>query len=545
MPRRTLVWAPIGVAAGVLVWHSLQYNFVTDDAYISFVYSRNFAEHGELAFNLGDPVEGYTNFLWTFVLGLLMLVGIPPEISSLVLGTGCGIATLAMTFVTMRRLGVGAPWAYLPAFLLAWSSGFACWSSGGLETQLFTLLVVLAIDGYIAGGRAYRRMGACLALAAMTRPEGLLVAGVIGLHRVAIKLAVERQWRPQRDELFALAAFLVVWAPWFAWRYWYYGYWAPNTYYVKATGEWRPPKLADLMISQGFYYVKVWLYQTRLVWALPLAAIGIGFARPLRGAPGTASPRFVAATLCALLGGVYLGYAISVGGDFMGLHRFIMPVFVLAALAIALGADRVDGWIVRRWPARPAWAPYAAGAILVAAFAWTQVQLTITSLRWGNFANDKGLIDTPSFLITYTEDRAAIGRAMAPCFRPDDFSIVGGAGAQPYFGRMRAIDLFGLVSDRIAHGEPRTNARAGHTKRGSDATLQSYHPTFVFSCYTLHASPDPPPMNQWIAPCSEAYWQRAGFEKATMFVPALRQFGDYYTFWVRKDRSFQCDGRVR
>jgi len=67
-------------------------------------------------------------------------------------------------------------------------------------------------------------------------------------------------------------------------------------------------------------------------------------------------------------------------------------------------------------------------AIVVGAFAVTQALLTRESLRWGNFANDRG-IDTPAFLIAYTEDRAAIGRAMASCFRDDDFSIVGGAGA--------------------------------------------------------------------------------------------------------------------
>ena len=63
MSSDRLRWLLLGVAAVVLVVHSLAYNFVTDDAYISFVFSRNFAEHGELSFNLGQPVEGYTNFL--------------------------------------------------------------------------------------------------------------------------------------------------------------------------------------------------------------------------------------------------------------------------------------------------------------------------------------------------------------------------------------------------------------------------------------------------------------------------------------------------
>src|ERR1043166_1840664 len=96
-------WLLLGAAAVVLVGHALAYNFVTDDAYISFVFSRNFAEHGQLVFNLGQPVEGYTNFLWTFVLGLGMLVGVPPEGASRVLGIACALATLYVVFRLAER----------------------------------------------------------------------------------------------------------------------------------------------------------------------------------------------------------------------------------------------------------------------------------------------------------------------------------------------------------------------------------------------------------------------------------------------------------
>ena len=77
---------------------------------------------------------------------------------------------------------------------------------------------------------------------------------------------------------------------------------------------------------------------------------------------------------------------------------------------------------------------------------------------------------------------------MAGCFVPDDFSIVGGAGAQPYYGRMRGVDVFGLVSEAIAHDEPRIRARAGHTKFGSDRVLATYDPTL-----RVQLLPDPPP----------------------------------------------------
>jgi hypothetical protein len=162
----------------------------------------------------------------------------------------------------------------------------------------------------------------------------------------------------------------------------------------------------------------------------------------------------------------------------------------------------------------------------------------VQSLRWGNFANDRG-IDTPAFLIVYTEDRARIGRAMRSCFREDDFSIVGGAGAQPYEARMRGIDVFGLVSSRVAHEEPRIRARAGHTKFASDRLLSSLDPTFVFSCYEIHRSPDLPRLD-----CAGP-WLARGYEKVTMHVPGLRERGEYYTFLAKKSRAFTCPGRVR
>jgi arabinofuranosyltransferase len=619
MVDRARVPGPAGLllaaAAIVLVVHSLAYNFVTDDAYISFVYARSFAEHGELSFNLGSPVEGYTNFLWTVLLGALMIVGIPPELSSRVLGTACALVTLWLVTRMMARVlapgrgAAGAPadepadaasgaaaalgdagapgalhagaWAGVPALLLACSSGFACWSSGGLETQLFTMLVTAAIDAVVeaaaagaAGAaaavapaavvpaaptgaaerrrRALRRVGALCAFASMTRPEGPLVAAVLGaawlVHRALVHLHARRAGAgagagrgfPLRDELAAAGLFLALWLPWFLWRWWYYGWPFPNTYYVKAAGEWADarsptPRLASQMIDNGLYYVWIWLRQTRLLYALPLAALGLAAVRPR-------TPRGLLAISCGLFALAYVPYTVSVGGDFMGLHRFIMPLFVVAALAVVLGLERLASLV----PPRPlAAGPLRttlraalaglAGAIVVAAFAATQLELTRSSLA--RRASDRG-IDTPGFLIVYTEDRAKIGRAMAPCLREDDFSIVGGAGAQPYYARMRAIDVFGLVSERIAHEEPRIRARAGHTKWGSDRLLAEHDPTLVLSCYDIRADDRPPPL-----PCA-GFWLGRGYELVTLHVPGLEERGTYYTFLAKKARNFQCPGRV-
>jgi hypothetical protein len=592
-------WLLLGIAACVLIAHSLAFNFVTDDAYISFVYSRNFAEHGELAFNLGDPVEGYTNFSWTVLIGLLMAIGVPPELSSRLLGLACALGTLVLVFrILERALGRRTPWATVAPLLLACSSGFACWTSGGLETQLFTLLVTAAVHAVVAATdqpRALRRAGWLLALAAMTRPEGPLIALVLGfayLVQVGIVLLADRNASarrpfPLRDVIVAAAWFVGLWAPWFAWRWWYYGYPFPNTYYVKAAGAWTQPKMAAEMVSHGAYYIWVWLNQTHVLYVLPIAAVGLVTAllKPR-------SPRFVLGLACTLVAVFYVPYAISVGGDFMGLHRFIMPLFVVAAIAVVLGLEWIVSWVPQdridvvtylvagllgiavTWyviassgeladlhvmpvvvngvvvvtvvvaalvsgrTAPRATLALASCVMLVVPFAASQLSLTRRSLDPKNLAADHGIIDTPAFLIVYTEDRGKIGEAMAPCFLPEDFSIVGGAGAQPYYARMRGIDVFGLVSDRIAHESPRSRARAGHTKWGSDEILASYDPDFVFSCYELSRSAAQPQL-----PCAGP-WKQRGFEEVTMRIPGLVERGEYYTFLAKKARNFQCPGRV-
>ena len=521
------------LCGAVLIWHSLRYSFVTDDAFISFVYSRNLAEHGELVFNPGmDPVEGYTNFLWTLVLGLLMLVGLQPEVTSLVLGTGFALATLVVVQRTAAHIWQGPSWwdQVAPA-LLALSAGYACWSSGGLETQMFTFWIALAVHLYLVGdedGRALRRAGPILALAAMTRPEGLMVAGLMGVHRVGVMLIRDRRWRPSRDELLCLAYFLAVWAPWFAWRWWYYGYFFPNTYYVKASGEASDAYFRELRAA-GLHYVWQFLRHSGLLYAAPLALAGL-VAAPLR------SRRMQFGSLAALVGAVYLYYTVGVGGDFMGLHRFVMPLFPLGALAV-VGGLRFLVELVPRWQR---WSGPALAAALVAGFAVFQLRLTAESTRAGNWKSDQG-IDTPSYLAVYAHDRAVIGKHMQPCFRDDDFAIFGGAGAKPYYAQVRGIDVYGLVSERIGHETPRTKPRPGHNKWGPDQLLLDHRPTFVFSCYSISPDPKRPHWN-----CSPGPWvsKKRGYEVITLRIPGLVQQGEYYSFLVRKDRHFDCAGKV-
>ncbi len=267
----------------------------------------------------------------------------------------------------------------------------------------------------------------------------------------------------------------------------------------------------------------------------PLALIGT-FTPPF----STNRLRF--GSLALTIAVVYVIYAVRVGGDFMGLYRFVLPATVVIALLAAVGAGqlaRLLGNLIGDGVGkRSAVASAVIGITLVTAHAASQLPETRKAIDPKNLASDMG-IDTPAYLDLYARDRATIGRHMRDCFKDDDFSIFGGVGAKPYFARTAGIDVFGLVSKRIAHEVPRTRARAGHNKWGPDLLLADYDPDLVFSCYSLHRDPKRPRWN-----CNPGFWTRRGYEKVTLHIPGLRERGEYYTFLAKQERHFDCPGRL-
>ena len=197
-------WAALVLAVLLLVSHALCYASVmdydvVDDAYISFRYALNAARGHGLTFNAGERrVEGYTNFLWTVMLIPTFWLGLPIHTVSILLGIlwamGCLILLSRSTPETVGARWLGA----IAALLLAADGSFALWTIGGLESPLFAFLVLAGVMAYVREmrdptdpGRPGRipLSGAWFALAAMTRPEGLLIYGLTGLHQVATRLA--------------------------------------------------------------------------------------------------------------------------------------------------------------------------------------------------------------------------------------------------------------------------------------------------------------------------------------------------------------------
>jgi len=142
-------------ASLLLGLHAWAYRFVCDDAFISFRYARHLIEDGELSYNLGERVEGYSNFLWTIGIAGGIALGLDPVLWSQGLGLIFGVGTIFCVthFVAQWKRETTGPesrdaeagaWVALPGCLLAAAPAYAAWTTGGLETQLFTFCVTMA-----------------------------------------------------------------------------------------------------------------------------------------------------------------------------------------------------------------------------------------------------------------------------------------------------------------------------------------------------------------------------------------------------------------
>ncbi len=530
--RRVVILAGLVAVAGVLLWHASRFDFICDDAYISFRYAENLATYGELNWNPGaPPVEGYTNFLWTVLLAVGIKAGVGPERLAPVLELVFGVLTLFMLYWLQRVLaGAGGPdplhpgrrlrwtrewlggaaplsgWDLLaPALAASWGA-FACWTSGGLETPLFTFLFVLALTQYLreevvaqeVGRGRLRTSFLWFALAAMTRPEGALFFVVVGAHRLlwtlggvtvhglARRPGLRRRLDNalQSDGLWAIG-FLVCYGAYFAWRYEYYGWLFPNTYYVKVAttnaAQTRAGGFAYLGTFVRDYHL--WRYAPALLLALAVPWLW----RPIGGHPpevlpprsqrlgaGTKRLLFLWTLVVALLV-VHGWHVVRFGGDFMAMHRFFVPMIPLLALLIGLGARAL--WdlplrpLLRRLPAGVQfWSFVPLSALLIGAFASTSTTLdrrTLTTLRVTptGYSGAYDQMESVAFMRKFANDRVLVGRWLHQRVPRWALMAVGGAGAIVYYSKLRALDSFGLSDLWTAHYAKAVSHRPGHQKR--------------------------------------------------------------------------------
>src|SRR5262245_46679487 len=152
----------IALAAGG--WAALRWWWVSDDAFISFRYARNLVEGLGLVFNPGERVEAFTNLLWTLWVAAGLAIGCAAESWANAWGIAFYLASILLLGLHQRQATRALPsgeWAIPIAGLgAALHQDWAAFATGGLETSLFTFLL---ISGYLIVLRAGARRTALVA----------------------------------------------------------------------------------------------------------------------------------------------------------------------------------------------------------------------------------------------------------------------------------------------------------------------------------------------------------------------------------------------
>ncbi len=458
----------------LLAWHL---RFVQDDAFISLRYAAHLVAGQGLVFNPGEYVEGYSNFLWTMILAVPLSLGLEPIGFTYVLGIFLLALNLGVSFYLARWILNAYTQAIVVVLLLGTHYSFSAYATGGLETQLQSLLFTTGLALSLPLLFKTPRLSPLFwfsiisALAVLTRLDSVVFFLPLG---VALGLRVLNS--PQRGALFSalLLPAGTLLSLWLVWKFQYYGDVLPNTYYAKVAAV-----PAFVLLYQGFIYlasffISYWLWPVGL---LALAAINRHH---------LLHPEQRPMLVLSLLVFLWLLYVLKVGGDFME-FRFLIPVLPAGML--------LSVWLIYRLLPTTLLRYALLSLLLIGSLNHAQHFTGINGIN--------SIADLRAFMEQERADLAgqALGALFADAKQPVHIATVA-AGAIPYYSDLKTLDMFGLNEPQVARqGIPFAN-KPGHYRLAPLNYLQQQ---------TVHLVLGVPRFRRTEQTFTEAYGGLAGF----------------------------------
>ncbi len=456
-----------------------------DDAMISMTYARNLVEgYGLNWARYGDPVEGYTCPLWTFLMipvnALPIDLGIRSLWVQLLSLALLAINLLAVAKLTRDEFNAGETRSFMPAVLMTclyYPLGY--WSLGGMETGLQALLVTLATHQTLAlvrrgALRHWRSLAVVLSLALLLRPDMILLAVPCLLF-----VAWKRGLRRSDAHGWTLTA-AIVGLPslsYLAFRWIYFGDILPNTYYLKMTGVPLAVRLARGIgsLTEDFLQHSILILAVFFVGAALLARRQSRFLLP------------------AVLVGLHIAYTIYIGSDnkdgtIEGGNRFIAPAIPLVFVVLNSCLNHIVSFSrdhTTRLSALPDLVK-AAQALLVLIVSIQANGLyghDGAGVQWRRllFLKDNQFVRPYSHLVRKT-------RRLESFAKNEAVVAVAAAGIPSYMGNFRMVDMYGYNDSRVARMDsvPELTLQnadhfiPGHMKWDLDYLLGTVRPDVIF-----------------------------------------------------------------
>jgi hypothetical protein len=446
-------WALAFIARSSFVVEGQRYFCLFDDAMVSMRYAANWANGLGLVWNPGERVEGYTNFLWTMMMGVVHLLPLSHTHACLVVQLMGILALLSCLCATVRlaqSCRLLSPVAIIAVLLTAGYYSLSYYTLLGMETGPATCAVTLALAAAVRS--LHDRQGRLTTLlwfapALLLRPD-VMVLFFFVLGFLLVEVPAGRLQLLGGAAIVGAAVGLHL-----LWRHSFYGEWVPNTYFLKMTNWPLSRRLAAGCWSGLWVCAQLWL-----PWLLALAAL-----KERRSA-------------YTLLGGCVIVswlYHVYVGGDAWSMSRYIIPTAPALFLLAAVGARRVSAGISGSVRSRTLVRHGAAGLSLAAINA-----LVLTSSL---------LIDPPE---AAAENRNNIRLLRAiDRIAPENATIaVGYAGTIPYYSGLKSFDMFGKCDPVIARMPAIAGIdRPGHNKRDLDYVAREQKPDIVLHGMDPHS----------------------------------------------------------
>ncbi len=418
-------------------------DFLIDDTYISLRYARNLVNGKGLVFNPGERVEGYTNFLWVLLLALFYQGG-QVFVTLKIFSFLCGLFSLLLIYLLTNKLCHNKSLALLAVALTSANMYYVYHLAEGLETGLFSLLVLAAALLFIreeASGNDFPYSAVPLALTCLTRPDGLTLVAIFALLKFfrAIK-----EKRLRKTDLVWLAVTASVVLIHLGWRVSYYGEWWPNSYYAKKMGFHLLPKGWDTLKQLNVYI--------GLVWCSPFIMLAL-----------TEKKNRISHVLFFLIIISRLLFILFSGGSWVGIKgRFFVPAFPFFVILFLVGADRLSRALShfshnnRKW-----WRSFFLLLFIVLA----------------NYNIGNSYRESFKLMEFYTKGlksaHISLGKWLKSNALPGETVAVQDAGALPYYSELPTIDILGLNDREIAR------LPGNYYQRSVDRYLFRVRPTYI------------------------------------------------------------------
>lgn len=431
------------------VYRMKQINFIQDDAYITLRYVENFISGNGLVFNQSERVEGYTNLLWLLLLSFIAIIvkifsmQVDMSLISQLFSLLFSLVLLVFSFYfTKRFLFEKYPpknnfeinfiliISLIPPLLISFSTPFIYWGVSGMESTLFTFLVLFSVFRYLFNDKKKFDLVfvAVLVLNTVLRPEGLLIFILIVAHsfiinrkkintdatQTNVKLMIKKN-----EIILYVILFLIL----MIFRLIYYGYPLPNTFYAKTGFNLEH-------FNRGLEYVINGI-GNQFIYGFLLFVPIINFRRT---------------NICKetffffFFVGVYLFFIAIIGGDVLPIDRFLLPVLPLVIIFSSITIYQITEINLSK--------TRKIIFLLIVTFIFSYITI-YNSFRNYDFMYTKrsyevGLVKKMKFYAEWIKKNAEKNNKEITV-------ALSTIGAFSYFSNAKVIDIVGLTDEHIAH----------------------------------------------------------------------------------------------